>query len=159
MFTPLPELDFPEDAGPAAYRDFIAALRRLLDGEPTNPQLLGVLEEQGHVPITQDNVALEAGRDRKAIAGKKSRYPLIAGYIKKLRSTHGVKPTTTALIQRLQEEAREWRHRERVLRSKLAEKVLELDAARREWTEARNESERWRQKAEGLGCVDSWDSH
>lgn len=147
MLTPLPDLDFAEGTGPAAYEDFIAALRRLLDGEPTNPELIGLLEEQGHVQITQDNVALEAGRDRKAIAGKKCRYRLLAAYIRKLRSTHGVKLTTTALIQRLQEEARELKHRERVLRSKLAEKTIELDAAKRELAEARSESQRWRQKA------------
>jgi hypothetical protein len=149
MLTPLPELDFADGTGPAAYEDFIAALRRLLDGEPTNSELLGLLEEHGHVQITQDNVALEAGRDRKAIAGKKSRYPLLGAYIRKLRSTHGVKPTTTALIQRLQEEAREWKHRERVLRSKIAEKTIELDATRRELAEARAESQRWREKARG----------
>ena len=147
MLTPLPELDFPEGAGPSAYKDFLAALRRLLDGEPTNPELLAALEEQGHVQITQDNVALEAGRDRKAIAGKECRYRLLAAYIKKLRSTHGVKPTTTALIHRLQEEARDWKHREKVLRSKLAEKTIELDDAKRELAEARSETKRWRQKA------------
>jgi hypothetical protein len=147
MLTPLPNLDYPAGAGPTAYQDFTAALCRLLDGEPTNSELLGVLEEQGYVQITQDNVALEAGRDRKAIAGKKCRYPLLAAYIKKLRATHGVKPTTTALIQRLQDEARQWKHREKVLRSKLAEKTIELDNAKRELAEAHSESQRWRQKA------------
>ena len=132
MFLQIPPYDGDEDRTPEAYTDFVAALERLIDGTPTDPRLIELLESNGHVPITQANVASEAQRDRKAISGKACRYPRLAAFIKSLRGTHGVTPSTTALIQRLQAEAREWRHREKVLCSKIAEKTIELHDARRE---------------------------
>lgn len=146
MHPQTPSLEHPEGQGRKAYKDYVTALERLLDGTPTEPSLIEFFEENGYVPITQKNVALEAGRKRTAISGKSCRYPHLAASITSLRTTHGVKQTTTALIQRLQAEAREWKHREKVLCSKIAEKTIELSDARRDLMRAGKDVKRLRQK-------------
>lgn len=57
-----------------AERDLIAALARLRDGRPTNPELIA-RASQGKLKITPVSVAKEAGRSRTSIAMENCRYP------------------------------------------------------------------------------------
>lgn len=147
------ELDHPLGCGPPAYQALVEAVDRLLNNEPENPDVLGRLDElrsqhgeDARVPLNIETVVLEAGRDRKALVGKNPRYRKLSNFIRTVKPTHGVSETTTRLIERLQSEAREWKQRERVLRSKLAEKEIQLSTARRNLIEAQNEARRWRGK-------------
>ncbi|NJR80273.1 hypothetical protein [Sphingomonas corticis] len=147
------DLDFPLGSGPAVYRDLVDAVDALLRGEPDHRDLLGKLDEMradgdedARLPVNIENIVIQSGRDRKALVGKTPRYPKLARFIRDIRPTHGVSQNTSALIERLQEEAREWKQRERVLRSKLAEKDLQLASARREALDSAAEAKRWRTK-------------
>ena len=142
-------LDHPLGTGSATYQAFVDATDTLLKGEPDHPDLLAALEElesKGEedpvLPVNLVNVVIQSGKDRKGIIGKKPRYPLLSAFIRGIKSTHGVSQTTTALIDRLQEETKAWKQRERVLRSRLAEKALELADARRDLVDARERAAR-----------------
>lgn len=148
------DLDHPLGTGPAVYRDLVEALDALLKGEPDHPDLLGKLDEmrvdgenEPRLPVNIENVTVQARRNRKAIVGRRPRYPKLARLIREIRPSLGVSETTTNLIKRLQHEAREWRQRERVLRSRLAEQALRLADAQRDLVEAQREAARWRRKA------------
>lgn len=148
------DLDYPLGSGPAVYRDLVEALDKLLKQEADHPDLLGKLDEmrrdgddEPSLPVNIENVIIQSERDRKALVGAKPRYPKLSAFIRGIKSSHGVSETTTALIERLQNEAREWKHRERVLRSRLADRELALEDARRDLLEARKEAKRWRDKA------------
>ncbi|MEO9229923.1 MAG: hypothetical protein ABI216_13415 [Devosia sp.] len=147
------DLDFPLGSGPPVYRDLVDAVDALLKGEADHPDLLGKLDEMradedshARLPVNLENVVIQSRRDRKALVGKSPRYPKLARFIRDIKPSHGVSETTSALIDRLQEEAREWKQRERVLRSKLAELGLALTNARRDTQDALQEAKRWRAK-------------
>ncbi|ANC86674.1 hypothetical protein [Sphingomonas sp. NIC1] len=142
-------LDHPLGAGSATYRKFIDATVALLRNDPTHPDLIAVIEERqsggeenASIPVNLVNVVLESRCDRKGLIGKNPRYPKLSAFIRGIKSTHGVNQTTTALIDRLQAETREWKQRERVLRSRLAEKALELADTRRDLVDAREKAAR-----------------
>lgn len=117
------------------------AFQRLLAQDPERidlecDELREMLEERGHVPVTQDNVALEAGLSRKLITGD-CPFPDLARRIKDVRSTHGVKPTTTAQLDGLKKDLAEVRQTVVVLRSRMAEAVVRADRAEAEAQEQR----------------------
>lgn len=147
-------LDYPLGTGSAVYQKFVEATDALLKGEPDHPDLLAELDEMlssgdddPRLPVNLVNVVIQSRCDRKGIIGKNPRYPLLSAFIRGIKSTHGVSQTTTALIDRLQEETREWKQRERVLRSKLAEKALELNDVRRDLVDAREKMARMKASA------------
>ena len=142
-------LDHPLGTGSKVYQKFVDATDMLLKGEPEHPDLLAMLEEMQSkgeedpaIAVNLVNVVIESGCNRKGIIGKSPRFPLLSAFIRSIKSTHGVSSSTTALIDRLQEETRAWKQRERVLRSKLAEKTLELADARRDLVDARGKATR-----------------
>lgn len=110
------------------------AFQRLLgqdaeDNRLESEELREMLEETGHVPVTQDNVALEAGLSRKLITGADCAFPDLARRIKEVRSTHGVVPTTSAKLDRLEKDNAELRQTVVVIRSKMAEGLIRADRA------------------------------
>lgn len=130
----IPNLDFPEEDCPRPYRRLVEALHRLLDGEPTAPELTeagGTDGEDARVLITQTNVAIEAGSRslRKHISGGNCRYPKLAAYILSLRSTHGVTEGTLEKIRRQADLIRQYEQKIRVLRSKVLLAIQEKDEA------------------------------
>ena len=134
----------PEGQGSETYARYREAFGNLIASAPTNERLKEIFEEQGYVPVTQDNVAIEAGLDRKAISGAKARYSLLAAEIKAYRPTMGVKPTTTAKLGSLAADLAAARQMIVVLRSKAADAIIRADGYKTELKEARGESDRLR---------------
>lgn len=133
-----------EGQGSETYARYREAFGNLIAGAPTNERLKEIFEEQGYVSVTQDNVAIEAGLDRKAISGAKARYPLLAAEIKSHRPTMGVKPTTTAKLGSLSADLAAARQMIVVLRSKAADAIIRADEYGTELKEARGVFERLR---------------
>jgi chromosome segregation ATPase len=110
-----------------ALADYEAALDRLLNNQPTHPELIEIKEANGFVPITQDSVAKEARRKRGRIAGPNSDFPQLAQRIKKLRPTHGVSPNTAATLKGLRADIATLQQRLVAARSRLAESALRIE--------------------------------
>ncbi len=144
----------PEGSGSRTYARYVAAFERLLAQNPErndleNPELHEIVAEGGRVPVTQDNVAKEAGLSRKAISGEGCRFPLLGGRIKAARSSHGVADTTTATLKRLRTELAEVTQSVVVLRSKAAEAIIRADRLEQELEEQRKLNDRLRQQVAG----------
>ena len=138
-------------AGPQEDKDlavYTAALERLLAQHEEQTQLVSadlreILEKRGHVPITQDNVAREAGLTRKALVPG-GRFETLGTQIKEMRSSHGVKQSTTAQLSQLKADLAEARQTIVVLRSKMAEAIVRVDRAETALAEERGLAERLR---------------
>lgn len=79
-------------------QDFIAALGRLSEGEPTNKQLK-LRKSRGTLKINISTVALEAGHSRTLIAlADRSRYPLVRELIERSQVTERPPPTTLSEV-------------------------------------------------------------
>lgn len=123
-----------EGAGDEDYGLYVSAFERLLAQDPENnqlehPALREMLEDLGHVPVTQGNVALEAGElSRKPLTGE-GRFKELGARIKSCRSSHGVSPNTTAQLERLRSDLGEANQTIVALRSKMAEAILQKDRA------------------------------
>ncbi len=144
----------PEGYGSKTYPRYVAAFERLLAQDPDNndlvdPEFHEIVEGDGRVPVTQDNVAQEAGLSRKAISGAKCRFPQLAARIKASRSSHGVADTTTATLKRLRTDLAEATQSIVVLRSKAAEAIIRADRLESEVDEQRKHVERLRQQIAG----------
>ncbi len=72
----------------------VEAVRALLDGRPSDPNLKEVLRVEGRVPITKNTVEMEAGVDRRRFSGPKSEHPDISEMLKALKPDYGVSKTT-----------------------------------------------------------------
>jgi hypothetical protein len=146
------ELDFPSGKGPSAYWVLIGALERLLDNEPTHPDLVALKEELAsqdppdRIRVTQLNVALEAGKKRDYISGENATFKKLAAYIKSLRPTHGVVRNTTEKLKKQAADIVWLEQRITVLRSKVAAYVVQNEALRLDLEEAKSDLERFRSK-------------
>lgn len=90
-------------------QDFLDALKRLQDGEPTDKSLRRD-KKAGVLKITSTNVALEAGRSRTLISMTNCRYPRIRELIKQAKGDRSFIPTTQSeLIRRLRTDISELR--------------------------------------------------
>lgn len=97
----MPKFKSASPAQDSIEQDFLGALKRLQDGEPTN-KALRAKQSKGILKITTTNIALEAGRSRTLIALENCRYPRVRELIKQAKEGKNTLPTThTELIQRL----------------------------------------------------------
>ena len=143
-----------EGVGDPEYAAYVAAFERLLAQDPEDnrlehPALREQLEEQRHVPVTQESVAMEAGDlSRKPLTGG-GRFKELGARIKSCRSTHGVSPTTGAQLTRLRTDLDEATQTIVVLRSKVAEATIRADRATLDAKEQRAQVGRLRQQIAG----------
>ncbi len=133
-----------------------AAFQRLLSQSPADnmledDELREMLEENLRVPVTQITVAQEAGLSRKLLTGDDSRFKELAARIKGVKSTHAVLPSTTAKMDKLQQELDEARGIIRVIRSKMAEAILKTDRAEAAVRQEKAQVERLRRQLAGRG--------
>ncbi len=127
------DIDWSEGENSDAFADYVAAIYRLRRGAPSHhPPFVAIVEEGGRVPLTQENVALEADRPRSRISGKDADFKGLAAYIKSLRSSHGVSENTLAKLRRQSEEIAFLEQRVKVYQSRHAAAVITIDALRRD---------------------------
>lgn len=115
---------------------FLAAIDRLLDGEPKNKQLKA-RKAKGMLKVNVANVALEAGHSRTLIALEAGcRYPRVRELIKQAKTGHsGLPRTLNEVIERLRADNAELRaqlntHKAAVLAHFTARDKAEKEAAR-----------------------------
>lgn len=98
----MPQLKVKAPAIDPIEQDFLDAIKRLQDGEPTNKKLKAQ-KAKGTVKVNVSTVALEAGRARTLIAVETGcRYPRVRELVKQIKGGKNALPTThTELIQRL----------------------------------------------------------
>lgn len=127
------EIDWSEGENSDAFADYVAAIYRLRRGAPNfHRPFVAIVEEGGRVPLTQESVALEAGRPRSRISGRDADFKRLAAYIKSLRSTHGVSDNTLAKLRRQSEEIAFLEQRVKVYQSKHAAATITASALRRD---------------------------
>lgn len=98
----MPKLKPEAPAEDPIEKDFLDAIQRLQDGNPTHKRLKAQ-KAKGALKINISNVALEAGRSRTLIALEQGcRYPRVRELIKQAKSGKSALPTTlTELTDRL----------------------------------------------------------
>lgn len=110
----------------------VTAVRSLLDGRPTDPDLQTMLAENGWLPITKFTVEKEAKVDRRRFSGNLSDHPDISDLLKRLKPTRGVARTTTELLRSQAEKIDVLEQRLTAARSWAAAQVIRIDALNEE---------------------------
>ena len=140
-----------DDISDPNYAVYEAAFDRLMRGAATHERLQEILEERGFVPVTQDNVAIEAGLTRKALTGA-GRFRDLGARIKAERPENGVALTTTKQLKELRAKVESLSQLVAAVRSKLAESVIRADDLELRLMEEQGTAKRLRARLEELGA-------
>lgn len=135
-------------------RDFLDALDRLINGEPTNKSLKKA-SAKGVLKITASNVALEACRSRTLISMEKCRYPRVRDLIKQAKAGRTSVPTThTQLIQRLRADIADLRMQKELYQAEATAHFLARVKAEKEAAREKATSDRFRKELETLRGIE-----
>ena len=149
----MPKLKPAEPPLDIIEQDFLEALKRLEDGEPTNRKLKSI-RAKGALKITAINVALEAGRSRTLIAMNSCRYPRVREMIKQAKGGKTAAPTTyTQLIQRLRREIAEMKIQKERYQAEATAHYLARIKAEKEATREKEAAARLRKELAETGKI------
>lgn len=109
----------------------MAALRRLIDGKPRNPDLKQ-LSRRGGLRVNFTTVAIEAGHSRTLIATKDCRYPQVREAVLEVMQPKKESKSTRAMIKDLRAENKEVKHRNSLLTSYCLALLRRIAALERE---------------------------
>lgn len=116
-------IDNPRESDPIE-QDLLEALKRLVEGKPTN-KTLKAKAKTGTLKVNTSNVALEAKRSRTLIALENCRYPRVREAVKLAQGGKKSLPTTyTDLIASLRADLATVKAEKRVLETTMADHVL-----------------------------------